>query len=127
MLQRHGAIVDRYSSMADLEEDWAPHKEHERWRRMDQESGPHPFEMYVFTVLDNVEYVIHKYRRGYIEDALVEKTIKDIQSRCGSHLFNRVVRFWSIESYSYGETTRGVFRRACPIPLYKINGRLGHI
>ena len=65
--------------------------------------------MYVYLELDNLEYIIMGYQRGYVDDNLALRGIQTFESRCiASPQFVRIADYIRKNSKSYNEETMKV-------------------
>lgn len=103
-----------------LPEDWLPDDHDQRWAAMDQHKGAHPFEMWIFTEIDNVEYMIQKHQLGFVPGNLLVRALNTFRSRCRtSQTFNRIALFWADqEKTGYSEQTIAFVHnpRVCGVP-----------
>lgn len=68
------------------------------------------FDMYIFTELDNLEYVIQKYKLDYMSTAHALRAIQTFRSRCEHKQFREKALFW-VEVAGYHPTTTEVVKR----------------
>ena len=70
---------------------------------------------YVYVELDNLEYVIEKYKLGYISAEQALRGLHTFRSRCLSDEFREIASTCidSLEYIGYYETTAQVVRRVC--------------
>lgn len=68
--------------------------------------------MYVCTELDNLEYVVEKYRFGYIDDAQACRGLKTFQLRCFTPKFREIARD-RVHDGDYTSRTANVVCRVC--------------
>jgi hypothetical protein len=68
--------------------------------------------MYVYAELDNLEYVIEKYRLGYMNAEQACRGLRTFQLRCWSPRFRRITRH-RVHSGDYNSGTADVVERVC--------------
>jgi hypothetical protein len=77
------------------------------------EAKPTPEDMYTFSELDKLEYVIVKYEHGYISPLLALRALKNFHGVCLDHEgFRERASRW-VTKASYGEITRRVVKAIC--------------
>ena len=75
---------------------------------------PHvdPLEMYVFRELDNLEYLLERYRLGYLSPRLALRGVRTFYSRLDFALFPETLeRLGCLADYAYQATTIAVVRK----------------
>jgi len=82
-------------------------------RRKEVLDGVDHFDMYVFAELDNLEYVIEKYKLGYISPEQAFRGLRAFRSRCEHPDFRERALRW-VGRAGYMEDTEGVVRAAAP-------------
>jgi hypothetical protein len=50
--------------------------------------------MLVFAEIDNLEYVLMKYRLGYVNFVLTNRSIRTFRAQCAKENFRKKVIFW---------------------------------
>jgi hypothetical protein len=74
---------------------------------------PTPEDMYTFSELDKLEYVIVKYEHGYISPVLALRALKNFHAVCMDREgFREKAAHW-VNKASYGEITRRVVKTIC--------------
>jgi hypothetical protein len=68
--------------------------------------------MYVYAELDNLEYVIEKYRLGYMNAEQACRGLRTFQLRCWSPRFRRIT-YHRVQSGDYNPGTADVVERVC--------------
>lgn len=101
--RRLNTLIEQAWSNKEAPKDFGVH-------RNPPEVGVSLFDMWVFSELDNLEYVIQKYRRGYIEPDQMCRALHAFQSRCNDPEFmQRAVGF--CRGPNYHPSLRSVVRR----------------
>jgi hypothetical protein len=68
--------------------------------------------MYVYVEIDNLEYVIEKYKLGYMSASLALRGLRAFQSRCVSSQFRKLALQY-VQGAGYDSTTMEVVKRVC--------------
>lgn len=71
------------------------------------EARAHYYTMFVFSEIDNLEYIIEKHCLGYVNPSLVGRALKHFQQRCKDDEFRASVTEW-VNRGGYSERTRRV-------------------
>jgi len=81
---------------------------------------PTPEDMYVFSELDKLEYVIVKYEYGYISPLLAYRALENFQGLCNDRRgFSQIASHW-VKKAAYRDITRkvvGSVCEECPSPV----------
>lgn len=107
------AAIRRPATSENKESHWLASNHHQRWTAMDQQVGVHPFEMWVFAEIDNVEYMIQKHQLGFVHRELLVRALNTFRSRCKTNAtFARIARFWtSAQKAGYSKDTSDFVRQ----------------
>jgi hypothetical protein len=81
-------------------------------RRLEKLDNTNTFDMYIFTELDNLEYVIEKYRLDYMSSAHAVRAKRTFYSRCEQEEFREKALYW-VGVAGYQPTTVEVVKRIC--------------
>jgi hypothetical protein len=68
--------------------------------------------MYVFSEIDNLEYVVQKYKYGYMSAEQARRGVKTFKARCKHDKFRERARS-CIKLGGYTEETEGIFNNVC--------------
>ena len=86
---RHESSLDKYYDRLDV-----ANRRYDAWRTscLKKEADPeelqvHLYEYFVYSELDNLEYIMEKYRLGYVEHELVGRAMKHFVARCEESRF----------------------------------------
>jgi hypothetical protein len=68
--------------------------EMERWKNDPLERKIHLLNMRVFFQLDNLEYILEKYRRGYVDWDVVDRAVRTFRAECKDKSFTMRLLDW---------------------------------
>lgn len=114
---RHEASFERYYDRLDL-----ANRKFDAARTEELKDGPrenlkqHLYTMFVFAELDNLEYVLEKYKLGYVRPGLAERAVRAFRSRCADPGFCQEALSWlgqkegQERARGYERTTREIVR-----------------
>ncbi|MDB5482586.1 MAG: hypothetical protein JWO83_3639 [Caulobacteraceae bacterium] len=94
-LSKHEASLDKFYDRLDLANDYRSKLTH-------QDQAVSALDMYVFVELDNLEYVVERYRMGYIAPRNALRAVRTFQSRLGLSWFKTAARHWACEADNVG-------------------------
>ena len=80
-------------------------------QKMTMMEGVNKYDLLVFAELDNLEYVVEKYRLGHISDEQAYRGWRAFRSRCKNPRFCEAATKWVQESEGYQDTTSDVVER----------------
>lgn len=115
---RHEASFERYYDRLDL-----ANRKFDAARIEELKDAPtkedlkrHLYTMFVFAELDNLEYVLEKYKLGYVRQGLAERAVRAFRSRCADARFCQEALSWlgqeegQERARGYERTTREIVR-----------------
>jgi hypothetical protein len=79
---RHEVSFDRYYDKLELANKWYNDWQLELRRSDPEELQDHLKHMFIFAELDKLEYILEKFKLGYVRQDLVERAIRAFRARC---------------------------------------------
>lgn len=115
---RHEASFERYYDRLDLANRKfdAARAEECKETGSKEDLKRHLYTMFVFAELDNLEYVLEKYKLGYVRQGLAERALRGFRSRCSDPRFCQEALSWlgqeegQERARGYERTTREIVR-----------------
>jgi hypothetical protein len=113
---RHESSFDKYYDKLDI-----ANRRFDSWRIEALKNQPEDLQshlrtMFIFAELDNLEYVLEKYKLGYVRQGLVRRAIRTFRSRCEDQAFCDSALYWigaeegEQKAFGYERTTRDIIR-----------------
>jgi hypothetical protein len=91
---RHEIAFDKYYDRLDLANIKFDAWRFEELKEDRNKLKDHLLSMFVFAELDNLEYILEKYKLGYVKQELAERALRTFRSRCEDNPFCERVLFF---------------------------------
>jgi hypothetical protein len=91
---RHEVTFDKYYERIDMGNERINDRRLAQYQGNKEATVDHYFNMLVFAEIDNLEYVLGKYRLGFVNFELTNRSIRTFRAQCDDVAFREKVLFW---------------------------------